>query len=188
MADRRRLAWDRWPLRCDPQDRVSANFRFYELTRSELAERSAIPNGFESADQVRAAVHLCRSVLQPLRDEFGRFSPNSVFRSQALERALKSRPPRWQSPSQHCLGQACDVEIPGMATLELARWASQNLPFDQIICECYDPAQGANAGWVHISLRPPGGLANRKELLSYVRAARGGGFIYVAGLRPTATA
>jgi hypothetical protein len=188
MADRRRLAWDRWPLRCDPQDRVSANFRFYELTRSELAERSAIPNGFESADQVRAAVHLCRSVLQPLRDEFGRFSPNSVFRSQALERALKGKPAGWSSPSQHCLGQACDVEVPGLATLKLARWASQHLPYDQIICECYDPAQGANAGWVHISLRPPGGAANRKELLSYVRDARSGGFIYVAGLRPTATA
>lgn len=185
MADRTRLAWNRWPLRCDPQDRVSENFRFYELTASELAQRRGIPNAFDSAAQVRAAVYLCRNVLQPLRDAFGRFAPNSVFRSQALERTLKGKPARWTSPSQHCLGEACDVEIPGKATLELARWAAQHLPYDQIICECYDPALGANAGWVHISLRPPGGAANRKELLSYVRDARSGEFVYVAGLAPT---
>jgi hypothetical protein len=188
MAERSGLAWNRWPLRCDPLDRVSRNFRFYELTASELGERRGIANGFETVEQVRAAVHLCRSVLQPLRNEFGSFSPNSVFRSQALERALKGKPASWTSASQHCLGQACDVEIPGLATLKLARWAAQNLPYDQIICECYDPAQGANAGWVHISLRPPGGAANRRELLSYVRDAGSGKFIYVAGLQPTATA
>jgi hypothetical protein len=184
VADLTTLPWNEWPVRCAPQDQVSAHFRFYELTASELAQRQGIPNLFESAAQVHAAVYLCRKVLQPLRDVFGRFTPNSVYRSQALERALKGRPKDWTSGSQHCLGEACDVEIPGIATLDLARWASQHIEFDQIICECYDPAQGANAGWVHISLRPPGGEPNRKELLSYVRDARSGQFIYVAGLQP----
>jgi hypothetical protein len=185
MADLTAVPWNEWPARCAPQDQVSAHFRFYELTSSELAQRRSIPNAFESVAQARAAVHLCRHVLQPLRNAFGRFTPNSVYRSQALERALKDRPATWTSSSQHCLGQACDVEIPGIATLDLAKWAAGHLEFDQIICECYDPALGANAGWVHISLRPPGGEPNRRELLSYVRDARSGNYVYIAGLEPT---
>jgi hypothetical protein len=185
MTDLTKVSWDKFPARPGPQDSVAPNFRVYELTKSELAERLGIDNRAAGVRELRAAVHLCRRVLQPLRDEFGRFSPNSVYRSQALERALKRKPANWVSPSQHCLGEACDVEIPGMATLELAQWAAKNLEFDQIICECYDPAQGPNSGWVHISLRPPGTEANRRQLLSYVLDKRRGEFAYVEGLRPT---
>ena len=166
-----------------PQDAVSKNFRFYELYKSDVAERLRIDNSIASARAERAAIHLCRRVLQPLRDEFGRFSPNSVYRCQALERALKKKPASWKSTSQHTVGEACDVEIPGVATLELARWASKHLEFDQIICECYNPAEGPNSGWVHISLRAPGGMANRHELKSYIYDKRIGDYAYVEGLK-----
>jgi len=183
MADLTSAAWDRFPAKPGPQDQVSKNFRLYELTKSELAERLRIANGFRSVKALRAAVYLCRNVLQPLREELGRYSPNSVYRSQALERALKKKPAGWVSKSQHATGEACDVEIPGMATLELARWASSNLQFDQIICECYDPAQGEASGWVHISLRAPGAGENRGELLSYIYDKRSAKYLYVEGLR-----
>lgn len=186
MADLTRIAWSRIPARPDPQDRVSRNFRVYELNVSELAARRGIHNAFTGAKTLRAAVYLCRNVLQPLRDRFGRFSPNSVFRSQALERALKKKPASWRSKSQHTKGQACDVEIPGMPTLDLARWAAEHLEFDQIICECYDPRKGPNSGWVHISLRAPGGGANRGQLLSYVFDPRERRYVYVEGLRAQA--
>lgn len=168
-----------------PQDLIAPNFRLYELTVSELAARGSVDNGFETDAQLRAAVHLARQVLQPLREAFGRFAPNSVFRSQALERVLKNRPRSWISTSQHTTGCACDVEIPGLPTLELAQWAAEHLPlgFDQIICECFDPRQGPNSGWVHISLLPPGAGRNRRQLLSYVRDARSGRYVYVTGLR-----
>lgn len=171
-----------------PQDKVAANFRYYELTVSEIAARSGIDNGFETDAQVRAAVNLARHVLQPIRDQFGRYTPNSVFRGQNLERALKHKPRSWISTSQHTTGCACDVEVPGIATLALARWASENLPqgFDQIICECYDPRQGPNSGWVHISLQAPGAGRNRGKLLSYVRDAASGRYVYVDGLRADA--
>ena len=142
MADRSAIPWDRFPARSHPRDQVSKNFQVYELTRSELAQRLRIDNSFAGARELRAAVNLCRKVLQPLRDEFGRYSPNSVYRCQALERALKKKPASWKSPSQHCSGEAADVEVPGLATLELARWVSRNLEFDQLICECYDAARG----------------------------------------------
>lgn len=168
----------------DPRDQVSPNFRVYELTRSELAARRGIDNGFHSDAALRAAVHLARHVLQPIRDQFGAFTPNSVYRSQALERALKHRPASWISTSQHTTGCACDVEVPGVPTLELARWAVEHLPdFDQVICECYDPRLGANAGWVHISLRAPGGGENRRNTLSYIRNPHTGRMVYVSGLK-----
>jgi hypothetical protein len=166
----------------DPQDRIAPNFRVYELTRSETADRQRIVNGFATDDELRAAVHLARTVLQPLRDAFGAYSPNSVFRSQALERALKCRPSSWISTSQHTQGRACDVEIPGKPTLELARWASVHLAdYDQIICECYDPRKGPNSGWVHISLVPPGRGPNRREQLSYVLDTASNRLVYVRG-------
>lgn len=186
MADLRRVPWNRFPARPRPDDRVSTNFWFDELSRSELADRLGIRNAFTSVKQVRSAVYLCRHVLQPMRDEFGAFSPNSVFRCQALERALKKKPATWSSGSQHTAGEACDVNIPGVSTLELAQWVASNLEFDQLICECYDPVKGPNSGWVHVSLRPPGTRENRRQLLSYILDRDRRRYVYVDGLRATA--
>lgn len=167
--------------------RVAPNFLVYELTRSELADRRGIDNHFATDHELRAAIHLAREVLQPIRDKFGSFTPNSVFRGHPLERALKNKPASWLSTSQHSRGEACDIEIVGMSTLALANWAKDNLKaFDQIICECYDPAKGPNSGWVHISLKAPGSGENRRQLLSYI--ADHGKMVYVPGLRATAIA
>jgi len=167
----------------DPRALIAPNFRVYELTRSELASRRGIANGFASEAELHAAIHLARHVMQPVRDAFGSFTPNSVYRGQALERALKNKPATWLSTSQHATGEACDIEIVGMATLELAAWARDHLAdFDQIICECYDPRQGPNSGWVHVSLKAPGSGANRRQCLSYVADPASGRLVYVHGL------
>lgn len=185
MKDLSALPIDKIRLdRLSPEDRIANYFRVGELTKSEIASRLAIDNTFPSDTELRAAAHLAREVLDRLREQFGPFSPNSVFRSQATERALKKKTARWFSTSQHTLGRACDVEIPGKSTLELAQWAAANLPqFDQIICECYDPRQGLNSGWVHISLNPPGQDVNRKQLLSYIFDPGSNHYAYVQGLR-----
>ena len=93
-----------------PRALIAPNFRMYELTKSDLAARLGIDNGFASEAHLRAAIHLARQVLQPIRDAFGSFSPNSVYRSQKLERALKNKPASWLSTSQHAKGEACDIE------------------------------------------------------------------------------
>lgn len=170
----------------NPRALIAPNFRVYELTKSDLASRRAIDNDFTSEQHLRAAIHLARHVLQPIRDKFGSFTPNSVYRSQALERVLKNKPTTWLSTSQHARGEACDIEIVGMATLALASWARDHLAdFDQIICECYNPRQGPNSGWVHISLKAPGQGPNRRQCLSYVPDASGR-LVYVSGLQATA--
>lgn len=186
MADLSAVPWNAFPTDAKPDDLVSADFRFYELTKSETASRLRIDNAFPGADEMRAAVFLCRNVLQPIRNAFGAFSPNSVYRCQELERKLKKRRNDWTSRSQHTSGQACDIGIPGVPTLELARWASRQIEFDQVICECYDPAEGVNSGWVHISLVPPGRGLNRAVSLSYVVDGVTGRYAYVKGLRQSA--
>ena len=128
-------------------------------------------------------MYLCRRVLQPVRDHFGRFAPNSVYRNQELERALKKKRKDWISKSQHTQGCACDIEIPGVATLDLAKWVSDNLEYDQIICECFNAARGPNSGWVHVSVVPAGMGTNRSKLLSYVMDSEQGNYVYVNGLR-----
>lgn len=170
----------------DPQDRIAKHFRLYELTVSETADRQRIDNRIPDDRVLRSAVHLARTVLDPIREAFGSFTPNSVFRSQALERSLKGKPYSWISTSQHTEGRACDVEIVAKPTLELAQWASTTLAdFDQIICECYDPRKGPNSGWVHVSVLPPGAGRNRRQVLSYVVDAASGRLVYVNGLRPS---
>lgn len=169
-----------------PRTLIAPNFRAYELTQSDLASRRGISNGFDSEQHLRSAIHLARHVLQPVRDAFGAFTPNSVYRSQALERTLKNKPATWVSTSQHARGEACDIEIVGKPTLELAAWARDHLDdFDQIICECFDPRQGPNSGWVHISLKAPGQGTNRRQCLSYVPDASGR-LVYVPGLQAMA--
>ncbi len=168
----------------DPQDRIAKHFLLYELTVSETADRQRIANRIPDDKVLRSAVHLARQVLDPMREAFGGFTPNSVFRSQALERSLKGKPSSWISTSQHTEGRACDVEIVAKPTLELARWAATTLPdFDQIICECYDPRKGPNSGWVHVSLLPPGAGRNRRQVLSYVVDPASGRLVYVTGLQ-----
>ena len=70
-----------------------------------------------------------------------------------------------------------------MPTIELARWVVDNLEFDQVICECYNPANGPNSGWVHVSLVPPEIRNNRHEVLSYVMNPGTGKYQYVEGLK-----
>ena len=185
MSDLSGVAWNEFSLAATAGDRVSPHFTFHELTKSELASRLEIPNGFTSAGEARAAVHLCREVMEPVRAQFGAYSPNSVYRSQALERALKKKPANWVSDSQHTRGEACDIEAQSATNMDLALWISKNVLFDQLILECYNDKEGPRSGWVHVSLLPPGSGRNRRQVLSYVMGPAGK-FVYVEGLRKTA--
>ena len=167
-----------------PEDRIARHFSLWELSKSDVAQRHGIDNRIVDDATLRAAINLARTVMDPIRIAHGPFIPNSVFRTQALERVLKNRPSSWLSTSQHTLGCACDVEIPNLPTLDLARWAAEHLPnFDQIICECYDPRKGPNSGWVHISVLPPGAGINRHQSLSYVVDPGTGRLAYVNGFQ-----
>lgn len=56
-----------------------------------------------------------------------------------------------------------DFEVPGVANVELAKWLIDNVEFDQLILEYFDPNDPA-AGWVHCSHNP---IHNRQQALVY---------------------
>ena len=77
MADLIERRWNEFTLGVWPDDRITLNFKFYEQTRSEAADRRGIENSFTSINEVHAAVHLCRKVLHQDREASGGFLPTA---------------------------------------------------------------------------------------------------------------
>jgi len=182
MADLRNLPWNQFMLPVNPEDQISDHFMLAELIRSEIAARHGIDNSLPGNSELQGVVYVCRNILQPIRDWFGSFTPNSVYRCQEVEQILKNKPPEWISDSQHTKGQACDIEVPGISNRELVQWIIDNLEFDQLILECYNPAIGPNSGWIHVSLVHASVGINRFETLSYIFDPAINDYRYVDGI------
>ena len=136
--------------------KLSENFSLLELTKSQTAERKGIDNtpSTEHQDNLK---RLCESILQRVRDHFGRVvSVSSGYRSEELCLAIGSK-----ITSQHAKGQAADFEIFGLSNQELANYIKENLDYDQLILE-YWKKEDPNSGWVHCSYNVN---VNRKQYL-----------------------
>ena len=57
-----------------------------------------------------------------------------------------------------------DFEIAGVPNIQTAYWIQNNVDFDQLILEFYNPDDPAG-GWVHVSYNEKG--SNRKQVLTY---------------------
>ena len=135
---------------------LSNNFSLAELTKSQTATRKGIDNT-PSDTHIQNLIHLAESVLQPVREHFGKpVMISSGYRSPALCEAIGS-----STKSQHARGEAADFEILGVDIKELATWISKNTTFDQLILEFYDEGD-PNSGWVHCSAVTEG---PRKQVL-----------------------
>ena len=138
---------------------LTKNFSLAEMVKSQTASRLGIDNT-PSPTHEKALKVLCIHILEPCRKQFARsITPSSGYRSKELCKAIGSK-----ATSQHTKGQAVDFKVPGVSNLVLAEWIRDNLEFDQLILEFYNPDE-PNAGWVHCSYRADG--KNRKEFLSY---------------------
>ncbi len=138
---------------------ISPNFSLREVERSQTAQRRKIDNNLPETllPSVRA---VAENILEPIRDHFSiAFSPNSWYRSRKLNKAIGG-----SRKSQHILGEAVDIEIPGKSNYGLAKWISKNLQYDQIILEFWNEAN-PNSGWVHVSHTI--NRKNRKRFLIY---------------------
>ena len=141
--------------------KLSDNFSVIEFTKSQTAERKGIQNNPNEIHTI-AMVELCLNVLERVRSAFGKpVTINSGYRSPALCEAIGSK-----STSQHCDGEAADIEIYGVSNYDLAKYIENNLNFDQLILECWDGIE-PNSGWVHVSYVNEN--ANRKDVLTYTR-------------------
>ena len=132
-------------------------FTLEEMTRSQAAARKGLSNS-PNSKQLGSMKALVVNVLDPLREALGRpVNVNSGFRSDSVNKAVGGA-----SSSQHCLGEAADIVVPGLTVEQLvARIRSMNLPFDQLIDEF--------GSWVHISYGP----RQRRQVLRARRATNG---------------
>jgi hypothetical protein len=142
------------------------------MIKSEAAIRLGLDNTPSEAitDNLRV---LCEQVLQPIRDHYGKgVKVNSAYRSPETNKAVGGSP-----VSDHCKGQASDIEIPGVPNGELAQWIEANLPYTQLILEFY--TQGIpDSGWVHVSYD-----ANNLKKQSLTAIKKDGKTVYLPGLQ-----
>jgi hypothetical protein len=118
---------------------LSPNFTLGELTTSEIAARKGLdnfPTGVELDNLVRLA-----EKLEEVRKVIGKpIMINSAFRSIEVNEAVGG-----VKSSQHCLGCAADIKVPGMSPDEVVRAIiNSKIQYDQLIRE-FD-------SWTHISI------------------------------------
>ena len=131
--------------------KLSKNFTLAEYTKSQTALRNHIDNT-PNEQHLEAAKELFENVVQPVRDRFGPTVINSGYRGPELNERVGGSP-----SSQHCLGEAVDIECPGVANYDVAMWIAKNTVFDQVILE-FAQKGVPDAGWVHVSYK-----ANKEE-------------------------
>ncbi len=150
---------------------LTANFSLHELTKSETALRMGLDNTPGPVETEYLKI-LAERVLQPIRDHFQKgVKVNSGFRSPDSNAAVNG-----SRTSDHCKGQAADIEIPGVPNAELAQWIMDNLDYTQLILEFYTPGI-PDSGWVHVSYNPDN---LKKQELTAMKVA--GKTQYVPGL------
>jgi hypothetical protein len=150
---------------------LTANFTLAEMTKSETALRHDMDNTPGEAEIANLKA-LAENVLQPVRDHFGKgVKVNSGFRHPEVNAKVGG-----SKTSDHCQGQAADIEIPGVANADLAQWIVDNLEFRQVILEFYTPGI-PDSGWVHVSYVEGD---NKKQVLTATK--KDGKTVYLPGL------
>lgn len=150
---------------------LTKNFTLAEMTKSEIALRHDMDNT-PGEQEIAALKALAENVLQPVRDHFGKgVKVNSGFRHPEVNAKVGG-----SKTSDHCRGQAADIEIPGIPNAELAAWIRDNLEFRQLILEFYTPGI-PDSGWVHVSFVPED---NKKQVLTATK--QNGKTVYLSGL------
>ena len=155
--------------------KLSKNFTLAEFTKSQTALRRGLDNT-PTEKHLKAAKALFEHVVQPVREQFGPTIINSGYRGKELNEAVGG-----SSKSQHCKGEAVDIECPGTSNYEVAKWIFDNLQYDQLILEFYTPGI-PDSGWVNVSLHvdDKGMFLNRKQALTAMK--EGGKTVYKVGL------
>ena len=129
---------------------LSSHFSYEELTHTDHRELENIPNEKELSNLKRLAMF-----LEEVKEVF-QFKPimvNSAYRSKQVNDAVGSK-----DTSQHRLGCAADIRIPGLTPDEVVRIVKgSKLQYDQLIRE-FD-------SWTHVSIPNVPGDTPRKQVL-----------------------
>jgi putative chitinase len=130
---------------------LTEHFTLEELTVTSHRQFDNTPNDAETANLQRLA-----EFLEKVKTVLGGkpIMVNSAFRSKAVNDSVGSK-----DTSQHRLGCAADIRVPGMTPDAVVRAIiDSGLPYDQLIRE-FD-------AWTHISIQSDiGGFARRQALI-----------------------
>ena len=130
---------------------LTEHFTLEELTHTDHREFDNTPNDAEMANLKRLA-----AFLEQVKGLLGGkpIMVNSAFRSKKVNDAVGSK-----DTSQHRIGCAADIRVPGMTPDEVVRAViASTLPFDQVIRE-FDR-------WTHISVpNAPESAPKRQALI-----------------------
>jgi hypothetical protein len=130
---------------------MTPHFTLAELTATSHRQFDNTPNEVETANLQRLAEFL-EQVKEALDGK--PIMVNSAFRSKQVNDSVGSK-----DTSQHRIGCAADLRVPGMTPDQVVRAViAAGLPFDQIIRE-FD-------SWTHISVtNTPDGTPRRQALI-----------------------
>jgi hypothetical protein len=143
--------------------KLSAHLDLSEVIRSESAKRNGISN-MPIALHIENFKLLAEKVFEPIRVHFGcPIHISSGYRSAELNRCVGG-----SSTSQHCSGEAIDIDMDGstsgVTNKMVFDYIKDNLVFDQLI---YEFGDSKNPDWVHVSYESTG--KQRKQILKAVR-------------------
>ena len=137
---------------------MTPNFTLEELTITDHREFDNTPNELEKQNLIRLA-----KLLEQVKSTLGGkpIMVNSAFRCKQVNDAVGSK-----DTSQHRLGCAADIRVPGVTPDQVVRAViAAKLPYDQIIRE-FDR-------WTHISVpNVPAGVPRGQALIIDKAGAR----------------
>lgn len=149
----------------DLKEKLSASFTLEELAGAndpkwrdaQIAGLSTVPSTGPKDKTVHHRLRdLAQIILQPIRDYVKRpIRINSGYRSPAKNASV----PGSSKTSQHMLGEAADIAVPGFTDAQLRQlfdWIAfqSKLPFGQVGFEDKRPDAEGSA-WIHVSLGAP---------------------------------
>lgn len=144
--------------------KLSEHLDLSEVTRSDSAKRKGISND-PTAEHLENFKKLAENIFEPIRNHFKvPIHLSSGYRSAALNKAIGGA-----SSSQHCTGEAIDIDMDGSANGVTNKmvfdYIKANLNFDQLIWE-FGTKDAPD--WVHVSFESTG--KQRKQVLRAVKA------------------
>ncbi len=130
---------------------ISKHLSFEEATHSDTADSLGIVNNNPNLSVIANMKLLADNVFEPIREHFkAPINVSSMYRGLNLNNAVKG-----SITSQHCSGQAMDIDNVKPTNKEVFDYIKKNLIFDQLINE-------HDYSWIHVSFS---NVKNRKQVL-----------------------
>lgn len=150
---------------------LSKHLSLAEVVRSSTAKRLGISNQ-PTAQHLENLTLLAEKIFEPVRKHFD----VPIYISSGYRSAeLNAHTPNSSLTSQHCSGEALDIDMDGAGTITNAQvfnYIKDNLTFDQLI---WEGGNAFNPDWVHVSYESSG--KQRKQVLQMIRKKDGNEYI-----------